>query len=364
MKILHIINTLSPAGAEKLLLDITPIFMQMGHTVEILTIYKYDNKYIYQKLNGLGVRIFELNKKFRYDFRIPFLLFFHVLINRYDIIHAHLFPSLYWAILCKNLCKKIICTEHSSYNQRHKPQFRGIEKFIYNQFHSIVCISVCVKNSLDNWLPCISNKTVVVSNGVSLNQFIEATKYSKADFNIPESTFCAITVSRIDKPQKDPFTIIKALQTIPEIHLLIVGTGNSENELKNLVCNLDLCDRVHFLGFRSDVPRLLKTCDLFIHSSVFEGFGLVLVEAMACGLPCIVSAFDGADEIIQVEKTGLIFPMGDSNALSQLVNYLIINKEKRIAMGINGVECAKKYSIEKMADNLVNLYKANNNKIL
>ncbi|MDE6537332.1 MAG: glycosyltransferase [Muribaculaceae bacterium] len=104
-------------------------------------------------------------------------------------------------------------------------------------------------------------------------------------------------VACMDYP-KDPLTVIKSLDFTPEnVHLVFIGDGNLVESMKSEVNNMGISDRVHFLGLRSDVPELLKGCDVGVLSTKWEGFGLVAAEYMAAGLPVLVTNVEGLREV-------------------------------------------------------------------
>ena len=118
---------------------------------------------------------------------------------------------------------------------------------------------------------------------------------------------------------------------------VIVGTGPLEDEMKQLCESLDLGDRVRFLGFQSDVRSLLGASDLFVLSSdAREGLPLALVEAMACGLPAVVTDVGGAAEAVADGETGLLVPPHDPVALADRLALLRANPALAAAMGRAG----------------------------
>ena len=99
--------------------------------------------------------------------------------------------------------------------------------------------------------------------------------------------------------QKDQPTLIKAIKELPEnVHLLLIGEGTLKQKNENLAKEIGVSDKVHFLGFRNDVERILKTVDIVVLSSNWEGFGLAAAEGMAAGKPVIASKVEGLREIV------------------------------------------------------------------
>jgi glycosyltransferase involved in cell wall biosynthesis len=128
-------------------------------------------------------------------------------------------------------------------------------------------------------------------------------------------------------PWKGQHVLIKALAHAPEpVVALLVGSalfGEDDyvNDLHHLVAELNLNHRVHFLGFRSDIPELMHACDLIAHTSTApEPFGRVIVEAMMCNRPVVAAAAGGAQELVEHGKTGWLCPPGDARKLADIIN--------------------------------------------
>jgi len=235
---------------------------------------------------------------------------------------------------------------------------RIIEKFVYSSYDKIISISQQTQNNLIKWLKSKNNdRFVVIENGIDLKKFKEAKPYLKHEINakFDEDMKLICMVGRFVE-QKDQATLIKAMKHIPsKVHLLLIGEGPSKEKNEVLVKQINLEDRVHFLGFRDDVPRILKTVDIVVLSSKWEGFGLAAVEGMAAGKPVIVSNVAGLREI--VTGFGLIFGVGNSEELANKINQLINYPLKYNEVAGKCQQRANSYSIEKMVDEYIEQYK-------
>jgi glycosyltransferase involved in cell wall biosynthesis len=140
-------------------------------------------------------------------------------------------------------------------------------------------------------------------------------------------------------PWKGQHVLLEALTQCPEeVVALLVGDalfGEQEyvDRLHQQVADLGLAHRVHFLGFRHDVPQLMAACDLVTHTSTApEPFGRVIVEAMLCGTPVVAAAAGGAIELIEPETTGWLVPPGEPQKLAEVINYCHSEPERAIAI--------------------------------
>lgn len=169
-----------------------------------------------------------------------------------------------------------------------------------------------------------------------------------------------ISVGRLT-PQKNYASLIRAFKNVTEKHpdwiLEIYGDGPQEVELKSLITQLNLEKHVFLKGFSSNVKDVMTNASIFALSSVFEGFGLVIVEAMACGLPVVSYACPcGPKDIISEEKDGFLINVNDEVALANKINTLIENKDLQKQMSNAAITKAEKYKIENITSIWMNLF--------
>ena len=158
--------------------------------------------------------------------------------------------------------------------------------------------------------------------------------------------------------QKDQDTLIKAFQYLPteQYELWLVGDGERRSVLKDLVTQLGLQDNVRFWGIRSDIPVILKSSDIIVMSSHFEGLSLSSIEGMAVGKPFVASNVDGLHEI--TENAGILFPHGDAAVLADIIVRL---KEESSYYRQVADQCmlrASEYDIRKTVDQYLQLYQS------
>ena len=357
MKLLHIINSLHFGGAEKLLLDTVPAFKRKEIDVEIMVLYN-EKTFFYEELEDHYKIKIIAPKKRRSIYSLSHIFWIRKFIKNYDIIHVHLFPSLYWlsiATLFLRYKTKFLFTEHNTQNRRyHLPFFKYLDTYIYNKYHKTIAISEGVKNNLQNHLESGYNAIEVINNGINTKVFQESVGYSNSDFGLPEKAKIVIQVSSFTA-QKDQDTLLKAIALLPkDVHLLLVGNGVLIEEKKKLASHLKISDRVHFLGYRSDVNRLLKSSDICVLSSHYEGFGLAIVEGMATGIPCIGTNVDGLSEVIGT--AGLLFETGDHIQLKKIIHQLFSNKKYYDKICKQCLDRAKEYDISLMINAHIKLY--------
>ncbi|MEG0916298.1 MAG: glycosyltransferase [Myroides sp.] len=362
MKILHIINSLATGGAEKLLLDTIPLYRKKGIEMDILLLW--DSEFPFTKaLEELGCcKIYILNKSNNYKHIYHPLSIFKIrkIIKNYDVAHVHLFPAQYYTVFANLLNgnrTKLIFTEHNTSNRRiNNSIFKGVEQFVYKRYSKLVCITKEIEEIYKKYLGS-SRELVVIHNGVAIDKIKQANPLERSFIHsgIKQEDLLLLQVSAF-RHQKDQMTLIKSLTLLPDnVKLLLVGIGENLQICQNLTKELDLEQRVYFLGQRMDVPSLLKTADIVVLSSHYEGLSLSSIEGMASRKPFVASDAPGLREI--VNGAGVLFPIGNEVKLAEEISKLQqdINYYNNIAE--LGEKRASEYNIDKMVKSHIKLYK-------
>jgi glycosyltransferase involved in cell wall biosynthesis len=197
----------------------------------------------------------------------------------------------------------------------------------------------------------------VIENGIDVDRFS-----SNADRprDLDPARRYVANVARFH-PVKDHATLLKAFQqvanAIADVDLLLVGDGPLRGELEQLVRTLHLEDRGRFLGNRRDIPGILRASKIFILTSVSEAAPLTLLEAMAVGLPVVVTAVGGMPEIVRDRIDGLLAPRQDVSAIAAAMIHLLDDPAAASAMGASGARRIRdSYTIERTVKRYYALY--------
>jgi glycosyltransferase involved in cell wall biosynthesis len=354
MRVLHVINSLPLAGAEILLRDLVP-HLRRRDVESSVAVLKWLDSPLERGLQDEGVPFPPTPGYGIYSSR-------HVarlarLIGGYDLVHAHLFPAQMWVALAAKIAKAppLVTSEQSTSNRRRRTWLRPADAWMFSRYAAVVCPSHGVADSLTQWVPRVANKVRIVPNGVDLGRFRDARALSKEELGVPPDAAIAIFVARFDAA-KDHATLVQAVAKIPRTHLLLVGDGPLRGRCEQLVTSLHLHDRVHFLGWRTDVASLLKSADVYVHSSHFEGFGIAALEAMAGGLPVIASDVPGLAEL--VGGAGVLVPSGDSEAFAREISAVTCSPELARSIAERCRQRALGLGIEGTADAFAQMYRA------
>jgi len=355
MRVLHVIDSLQVGGAETHLRNIIPQLRKKNIQISIYLL-KSTKSFLELDIMKDRTPIYYSNRSSIYSIAHVFDLARHLRDHHYDLIHVHLFPAQLWAAMAVYLVRGkilLITTEHNTYNRRRKSWLRPLDRWMYKQYISIIAISEATANAMEQWLPELNGKITIIPNGIPLDVFSKASPLCKSEITGNDSSPIILCIARFEA-QKDHVTILKAMLSIPEAHLVLVGDGLTRTNMEAFAERLGIKGRVHFLGSRQDIPQLIKMADIYVQSSHWEGFGLAAIEAMAGGLPIVASRVPGLMDIIG--DAGMLFEPGDYRQLAACINKLIDNHQLCLELSEKSNNRSQNYSIEKTADNYAVFY--------
>lgn len=356
MKVLHVINRMIAGGAEKLILDTLPLMNEHFQT-DVLLLQKTNSAF--EKV--LTTSLPDALKFSSYNslYNPLHILKIYKLAKAYDVVHVHLFPSQYYVVLAKILAlgnMKVVVTEHNTTNNRMRiPVFSYIDAFTYHAFNTTVCISEEIKGIMKRYTRLKDEKFAVIENGVNLKKIEQAKHYKKSSLaGLLETDIVVLQVSAFRKGKDQP-ALIKALQHLPKyVKAVFAGEGVMLDNCRKLALELGLEDRVLFLGMRMDIPELLKTADIIVLSSHYEGLSLASIEGMASGKPFVASRVPGLTPV--VENAGVLFECGNDKELASVIQKLTEDKIYRQQVVTSCLARAKQYSVERMVKSQIDLY--------
>lgn len=361
MRVLHIINNLANGGAERLLVSFLPRLAEKCESLELLVLVKDGSLQSYideLESNNIKVSFLKLRGSL-YNPQLIYLLYFFFRRKKYDIIHVHLFPSLYYMSIVQKLCKydsKLFFTEHSINNRRlNQVKYQWIDKWIYASYINIVAISEKIKLKLDVWLNN-RDKAIFVPNGVDI-QLIESTKmYDLTTLNKwKENNKYIMMAARFEYPKRQDL-LIKLFKKLPENYILMLAGDGSKRELcENLVKELHLGHRVFFLGHRPDILQLMKAVNLNILFSEYEGMSGVTIEALAARRPFLGSDVSGINDVVPTRQN-LFSNCEQMETIKNIISKCEMNQDKLLKIQHKRAE---EFDISFMVDNYINLYKEN-----
>jgi len=206
------------------------------------------------------------------------------------------------------------------------------------------------------------DKVRTIYNGVAFDEFDRATEDPalRAELGVGPLDPVAGVVGRLH-PVKGHRPFLEAarivLDAVPRAWFLLVGDGPLRGELEAAAHELGIQDRVRFLGFRRDVPQLIKAMDLLVLPSIEEAIGRVLVEAHASGRPAVASRVGGTSEVVEDGVTGYLVPPGDVSALAARMIDVLASPDRGRAMGAAGDARVRPiFGLDAMIDSTLEVY--------
>lgn len=365
MRILYVINSLSGGGAEKLMNDLLPRLNIIGYDCELLVLTLNNEKYL-NSLTSNGIKVTEVPVKLKGHLSKLYYIYKYIDNGKYDLVHANLFPVLYYCSLIKRIKPNsipFVFTEHNTDNRRrHIKMLRPLEKVIYKPFDCIISISNETQESLLKWLKINTmnsdiRKFKVISNGVPLEEFYNAIPYSREKIysSILKNDYLLCMIGSFTE-QKNHLFILDVIKLLPNnFKLVLLGEGPLKKTIEMRIIELGLEKRVIMMGFRKDIAAIIKSCDQVVVPSKWEGFGLIAVEAMACGKPVVCNDVPGLSGV--VGNAGVrIEPDNVEMFKEGILKVAFETTEKKSELCF--YEQASKFDIEIMKQNYCDIYNA------
>jgi glycosyltransferase involved in cell wall biosynthesis len=362
IKLLVIIHSLKGGGAERVVINllkgldrdkfsITLVLYErildfpLPNKIEVEILNIYAGKNIFTLGVGFIRKIIHLSGLIRKAG--PDIVFSLLSSTNVTVILAKLFSGIH--------CKVIISEHtHPSLNLKNE-RFGWITKlfmrYVYPYADTIIAVSGGIKNDLlrDFHLP--DNKIVVIYNPADLKE-IQIRSRETADHQwFHDDIPVIISVGRLTKQKGYPY-LIKAFslarRSLP-CRLMILGEGEDKERLIAMARKLGIARDVEFLGFRENPFPYMAKASLFVLSSLYEGFGNVIVEAMALGLPVIsTDCPSGPSEIIDDKKNGILVPVQDEYSIARAITEVLTNKALREHLGMEAKRKSEVFALEKI----------------
>ncbi|WP_234935938.1 glycosyltransferase [Aeromonas caviae] len=360
MKILLIITGLGMGGAERQVCDLADQFTAKGHKVLLISMTgETVNRPLSSKID-----VVELNMaKTPFGF-IKAYWQARQLIKQFkpDVVHSHMVHANLFSRLLRLSVRipKLICTAHST-----SEGGRG-RMLAYRITDKLCDISTNVsQEAVDAFFAqgaVTKGRMLAMHNGIDTERFTFDINHRirlRTELNISEEIPLLLAVGRLNVAKDYPNLLLAFHHIIKAgslAHLVIIGVGDQETKLIKMVAELGLCKRVYFLGLRHDVHEWMSAADLFVLSSAWEGFGLVVAEAMACERLVVATDCGGVREV--VANCGVLVPPKNSTELARaLTDCLSLSAEQVKEQGRAARQrIVEHYSLKSQAANWLRLY--------
>jgi L-malate glycosyltransferase len=361
MKILQICSAESIGGGERHVMDLIRALTQRGH--ELYGAVRPASP-LPSELADVPVQWHEVKLRNAIDWFSVRRLRQIITENQIDIVHAHLARDYPLAGLAtKSLPVRFFLTRHHF----HPIKANLIYESTLNHVTKLIAVSATVQQELSKAFPTLADRVCVIPNWLDERTLHPLSrKEARAYFGIKR--FWAIALIGQITPLKrqdlflDAIKLLTANNAYERAEFFIIGAAHPadqayETRLKARAQELGLADRIHFTGRVEDLPRYLSAFDLIVAPSENEGFSLATIEAMAAGCAVIAANVGGLAEIIEHQKTGLLFEPGRAELLAQDLRYLLMDSLTRKRIGQSAQAMARElYDREKIVAQIELLY--------
>lgn len=367
LRILHVATTMDRGGAENHIHDLITGQLATGRAT-VACAYLKGGGYWRKQLESAGVETVDL-KMSRYGALGPFFAF-RKLVRRFrpDIVHAHGAPAEIYALAAKTMLTrrpKLIVTRHELRLRLFDlPGYAAIDRVIAAVSDKVIAVSAAVMRADIDRCRALAAKSMVIHHGFDAG-FASALPDGAAarvrqGWDVSDGEVLIGTVARLS-PEKSLGTLLRAfalLQAVPDAppsRLVLIGRGPLDAELKALADTLGIAPRVIWAGFREDVDAVFSALDVFAFTSIEEGFGMVLLEAMASGKPIVTADIYAPPAV--VGDAALLFPPTDAEALAKALEALVRSPELRAQLAEAGRRrVAQDFTLQAMIDATVTAY--------
>jgi glycosyltransferase involved in cell wall biosynthesis len=362
INILYLFVTLPIGGAEEHLLTVLKNTDLGRYNPTVCCIR--DKGAIGEEIENSGFHLITLQRNSKkWDFRIVTDILSIIREREIQLIHTHLYHANMYGRMAALIAKiPVVSTEHNAHSQC-KAARMVINRLLARKTNRMIAVSRVVKDHIITRDRIEPSKVEVIYNGIDIRHFPSSLTKTAAreKIGVPADCFLVGTVGRISG-EKGHIYLIDALRSakdiVPDLRLIIVGSGPLELHLKKAVSDQGLERNVLFAGFRRDVPDILKAMDVFAFPSLREGFPVALLEAMASRLPVVATPVGGIAEIITDGINGLFVEPRNENGLAKAIITLYQNPVLREDLGLKARETvAGKFNALTMVENLDSVYR-------
>ena len=291
--------------------------------------------------------------------------------QRIEVVHAHMARDYSLASYAarRNRQTKFIATRHVLF------QLSRLHRHTLAPATRVIAVSRAVANELRAQGIVRDRQIALIPNGVDVERFRRARAgFARLDrpqflrsMGLPPDCLLVGSIGELRTLKRhDDFIRAAALivKQFPATHFVLAGldtsaAGEVRKQLEKLVVELGLKDCFYFLGWVDEGEKLLCALDVFVSASETESFGLAIVEAMAAGTAVVATETEGAKEVIEDQKTGLLVPIGDVEGIAESITLLLANSELRGAMGACAQTAAsERFGLSRMVDDIERIYLA------
>jgi len=365
-RILHVITGIERGGAENHLLDLVKHQRASGMAVTVA--YLRGNGYWTAAFEALGAEVHPLGLRFYGDLK-PLVRLSQLIRNaELDLVHAHLPPAeLYSRLALLGIGRKtlpLLITKHNDERFCDAPGKQVLGRWVARRAERVIAISDAVKRYMcGSGLGVEQRKLQTIYYGIDAARFSQSPRALAASlrkhWGIAAEELAIGFVGRL-VPQKDIGTLVRGFAlfaaTVAEAKLVVVGSGPLGGELRRGAEELGISGRIVWAGFREDIVTVMSAFDIFALTSIHEGFGLVLLEAMASRLPVVATRTGAIAEVVADGKTGILVGPRRSEEVAAAFHQLGDGRLRTRFGEAGRARVLREFTLEKMCEETDTLY--------
>lgn len=353
MKIVYFIDHLRPDGTQKVLKQLVDGLARRGHEQTVICLNDSWDEVLVTDLHETQAKVRIVGKMALASGCGLLSIWRWLRSNRFDVAVTFLFVS---HVIGRPLARAAgvprIVSSLRTRNMHYAQWQRRLVRYTMRWADAVVLNSNYVRHFAVTEEGAPANRIYVIPNGVRVENYSQAMSRVDlcAEFGLVLDQRLVGSVGRLTH-QKGFDVLLQAIALIPrpDINLVVIGTGEEEARLRIQAATLGLTRRVHFAGYRRDVPRLLGALDLYVHPARFEGMPNALLEAMAAGCPVVATAVDGNCELIEDGLQGRLVPAENVEALATAIQAALNNPVDARKQAVAAqTRVAKQFSVDAM----------------
>jgi glycosyltransferase involved in cell wall biosynthesis len=348
MRVLHLVKATQLGGAERHLLYLLPLLRAQGVDARLVVMTEPSKpmQAMFERAEADGVPIERVLIRGNADATVLARLVRALRPHKAEILHTHLVHADLFGQVVRPLIgvRKHISTRHNDDSFRYQREMRALNRLNWAGLSAGIVISEALRAFVIDVEGAPAHKLNVIPYGMAFTRLSHDALLSRRTavrevWGIPPQAFVVGMACRLVE-QKGVMYAIQALKLLHErkgdVRLVIAGDGELRGQLAQLAQGLGVAEHVHFLGWQEDVPALMAGFDVFAMPSLWEGFGLVMLEAMASRLPIVASHVSAIPEIVTHGDNGFLVAPRDPQALAYALELLHDDRQLRLYMGQNG----------------------------
>jgi glycosyltransferase involved in cell wall biosynthesis len=362
MKVLHIISSGGMYGAEAVILNLSRTLREGGHAsaLGVFANSANPNLQLHEAAAKEGIESSLLACKGQFDSATMGAIRELAARAKADVIHAHGYKAdIYEYLALRRAGAPLVSTCHTWYDTDRMLLLYGMaDRFVLRSYTRVVAVSEEVRQRLLK-AGVREDRIRMVRNGIDLRPFREASASLRSELGVDGALIVGLVGRLAWEKGVDVFVraAARVLAQMPEARFVVVGEGPDREKLQRLVEELKVGDGVRMLGRREDMPGVYASLDVMVSSSRQEGLPMAILEGMASGLPLVATAVGEVPTVVKDDRTGVLVPPDDAEALAAAIAGLLRDPERRRRLGAAARQLMEdEYSAERMTADYLRVY--------